>query len=147
MMIRHLPHSYPSKRSFWIGLILWGIIGVSFLLSWYLSFKSGRTFDYKLLYVYLPLILFVSSIWFGTYYTLHEEFVEIRVGPWFRKKIPCKSITAVTRNRSFISAPAFSSERLLIKYNLHDEVLISPEEELEFITQLKKRNPAIRVDI
>lgn len=146
-MIRHQPNSYPSKRSFWIGLILWGIIGVSFLLSWYLSFRAGKTFDYKLLYVYLPLILFVSSIWFGTFYTLAEDHLEIKVGPWFKKKLPYKRITKVERNHSFISAPALSSDRLLLKFNRYDEILISPLDEIEFVSQLKRKNPAIRVDI
>jgi len=139
--------TYASKRSFWIGFILWGIVAVSFIFSWYFSFKAGKLFDIKLLYIYLPLVFFVGSVWFGTSYTLTEENLEIRVGPWFRKKIPYRSINGIKRNRSYISAPAFSSDRLLIKYNLYNEILISPEDDLDFVAKLKKKNQSIRVDI
>lgn len=139
--------SYPSKKSFWIGFILWGIVVVSFIFSWYFSFKAGKLFDAKLILIYLPLVLFVGSIWFGTSYTLTEENLEIKVGPWFRKRIPYRRINGIKRNRSFISAPAFSTDRLLIKYDLYNEILISPEDEIDFVAQLKKKNQAIRVDI
>jgi len=146
-MHAHEPLSYPSKKGFWIGLLLWGIVILSLLLSWYLSFKAGKSFDIKLLYIYLPLVLFLISIWFGTYYALHEDHLEIKVSIWYRKRIPYKNIRGIKRNRSFISAPALSADRLLIRFDSYDEILISPVDELDFVARIKKKNPAVRIDV
>jgi hypothetical protein len=126
---------------------MWGIIIASFAISWFISFKSGKLFDIKLLIVYLPIAGFIASVWYGTNYTITQDHLVIRIGPWFRKKIPLKNITGIKRNRSYISAPACSSERLLIRYGQYDEILISPDNEVDFVANLKYFNHTIKVEL
>ena len=79
-----------------------------------------------------------------TYYTLTPTQLEIRCGFW-RTQVAIDQITKVTPTRNPLSAPAFSLDRLEIKYGKYDYVLISPADKTDFLLRLSQLNPAIQL--
>jgi hypothetical protein len=75
-----------------------------------------------------------------TSYRFTDQELVVRSGP-LRYRVPLAKIRRVTRSRSLLSAPAMSMRRLEIAYNTHDTVLISPNDEAEFLATLKRKAP------
>lgn len=65
---------FPSKRDWWLGLIIW----VAILLPPVMLIKEGA---YSQLLICIPIASFVSWIWFGTGYTITEKELKIKSGP------------------------------------------------------------------
>ena len=86
------------------------------------------------------LMLFVTS------YEITEDLLIIKVGPIPYAKIKLNEISLVERSYNPLSAPASSLKRLYIKAK-HQDILISPVDEQEFIRLLKTRNPNITINI
>ena len=124
----------------------------------------------KVILVPLAILLFVTEIlmlinrfWIGAglcllisgfivylyYYTSYEltadKKLRIRSGFLYRKEIYIPTIKKVRTIRNHFVSPALSADRLEISYHRYGRVFISPEEASEFIGQLRKLNPKIRI--
>ena len=118
----------------------------------------------------LALLLFITEIlmiinrfWIGAalcllicgfivylyYYTSYEftadKMLKIKSGFFYSKEIHVPTIKKVRSIRNHFVSPALSADRLEISYHRYDRVLISPEEASEFISQLTRLNPKIRI--
>ena len=91
------------------------------------------------------LILVLIHTYFNTYYTIAGNELKVRYGFIINKKIDICSIKNVVSKRDMRSAPALSTDRVEIFYNQNDSVLISPEDQAEFIERLKAINGEIVV--
>lgn len=112
--------------------------------AWHLGnvFGGGAPFD-PLLGVLPPLIL--GLLWLVTvpcYYELRSQALVARSGI-ILFAIPLLAITRVRRTRTVISAPAWSLQRLEIRYGKTQRLIISPERETEFLRELKLRAPQL----
>ena len=83
------------------------------------------------------LILVLIHTYFNTYYTIAGNELRVRYGFIINKTIDIGSIRKVVPTRDMRSAPALSTDRVEIFYNQNDSVLISPEDQAEFIERLK----------
>jgi hypothetical protein len=91
------------------------------------------------------LILVLIHTYFNTYYTIADNELKVRYGFIINKTIDIGSIKKVVSTRDMRSAPALSTDRVEIFYNQYDSVLISPEDQAEFIERLKGINGEIVV--
>ena len=93
----------------------------------------------------IPLLfaaLFVRYIFLNTYYVLKEEVLLVK-GGLVDENIKVASIKSIEETHTLISAPALSFDRLEIRYNKHDSVIVSPRNKQAFIDSLLTVNPAI----
>lgn len=92
------------------------------------------------------LSLFIFYIYKATAYELTgDDKLKIRSGFLYHREIYVKSIRKVRATRDALASPALSLDRIEIQYNRYDRVLISPDEQKEFISRLRQVNPRITV--
>lgn len=61
------------------------------------------------------------------------------------ERIGISKITKFEKSNSVLSSPALSLDRLSVRYDKYEEVLISPKEKKAFIDELLKANPNIEI--
>lgn len=99
--------------------------------------------------IFLGMILPVFSLWmwFGTFYTIEKDILIARSGPQVFK-IPVGQISTVRLNQKTFGSlwkPTLSWNSIKVEYNKSDSVVISPEKQDEFISELLKINPGIEI--
>jgi hypothetical protein len=120
----------------------------------------GIMLPLALIFTAVLLLMIVNKIWFmavfiliigllitycfvNTYYLIDGNSLVVRSGFLFNKTIPIQSIFEIRDTKSILSAPALSLDRIEVKYNKRDSVVISPKDKLHFIDELQKRNASI----
>lgn len=85
------------------------------------------------------------DVYFQTYYEIDttQNLLRIKGGIFVNKKIPIESIRKIEESKSAVSGPALSNQRLEIYYKTYDSILISPENPIDFITQIQTYNSNI----
>lgn len=141
--------TYRSRISVMLTIIYWGILS---FISVSIFIKTLRTsFSQPLPLVLFGMIfIFFAIVWLRTRYIFEGDWIIIKIGPFTTDKVYIPSVVAIRRSYSILSAPANSRKRLALRMkigNKHPFVLLSPEKEVEFITELKKINPEIDVDL
>lgn len=71
----------------------------------------------------------------------------IRSGVLVRQKIEIESIREIENTSTILSSPALSFDRIVIRYGIYDETVISPKDKTAFCKLLKDRNLSIVVNI
>ena len=89
------------------------------------------------------LTIYLFSLTSLTRYVVEGESLTVFYGFFLKKTIPVSSITSIQPSHNALSSPALSLRRLAIRYNKHDEILVSPEEPEAFVAALKAVNPKI----
>jgi hypothetical protein len=81
----------------------------------------------------------------STSYEIREKDVLICKMLFFKKQIPIKNIRKIERaNGLYLGWKMNTSWKcLVVHYNKYDELLISPDKEVEFITELTRLNTSI----
>lgn len=134
---------YPTRVDRWLG-----VIAAAYLLlalgvpAWLLGSAVGSSQPIDLGLVALPLGV-LAAMWAIAYpceYSFESDKLVVRSG-LLRIRIPLLSITRVEPSRSLASAPAWSFDRLLIRYGRTQRVLISPREKAAFVAELEMRTP------
>ncbi|RYY91008.1 MAG: hypothetical protein EOO15_00260 [Chitinophagaceae bacterium] len=97
-----------------------------------------------LIFILLATIFIVHMI-VTTCYIIDDETLIIKSGVFFKKSISINSIREIKATKNPISSPAASLDRLIITYNIHDNVIISPKEKNRLINSLLNINPSINV--
>jgi hypothetical protein len=96
--------------------------------------------------LFLP-IAYISHLTKNTYYEINGKMLLIKAGFLYKKEIDIETIRAVHSSINLLSAPALSFDRLEIKYNKYDSILISPKNKQAFIQSLLQVNNAITIQI
>ena len=81
----------------------------------------------------------------STCYQITGGRLVIQVGILYRNAVHIRTIKRVRTTRNLSLAPALAFDRLEISFNRYGRVLVSPDEQAEFISELVKANPKIRV--
>ena len=89
--------------------------------------------------------IFIAYIFSSTKYTISDQVLKIECGFLVNISIRVDSIKRISKSQNFISSPANSLDRLEIRYNLCDMVLVSPKNKIAFVQQLKEINPNIEL--
>ncbi|CAG5018384.1 hypothetical protein DYBT9275_05990 [Dyadobacter sp. CECT 9275] len=89
------------------------------------------------------------AVYLNTSYTIKDNGdLEVKGFsiPGRRKVIDIFSIGSIKQIHNTSSAPALSGNRLEIAYNDSEKILLSPQNEQQFIAELRQVNPEISVD-
>jgi hypothetical protein len=128
---------FKSKIDWWFGLILVYPIFLSIT-----ALLEGEWIGLLGLAGVVGFILVLSKT---TQYIINENQLIVKSTWIVNEKIDISKITKIEKSNSILSSPALSLDRLLVRYNKYDEVLISPKEKIEFINELLKINPNIEI--
>ena len=90
---------------------------------------------------------FVTHMFLTTYYLIDGRVLKIKSGFLFNKTVAINSIKKIAETRSPFNASAISGNRIEIKYNKADSIIISPKDKSGFVSELKKINPDIEFDL
>ncbi len=86
-------------------------------------------------------------MWFDTYYIIKDDKVYYK-SAFIKGAISISIIHEIEKNKGLYAGmikPALSTKGLILKYNKYDDMYLSPEREDEFIAELQKINPEIKV--
>lgn len=81
-----------------------------------------------------------------TDYKIKGDNLYIRCGVLFNMTLPISKISEITHKSTILSSPALSAKRIGIKYGQKNRVYVSPENQEDFISDIKSINPDIIID-
>ena len=91
--------------------------------------------------------IFILYIFFSTKYIIDVGVLKIRSGILFKKDVKIQDIKSIYKTNTIMASPAASFDRLEIKFDKFDSVVISPENKVDFLNDLLKINPNIKSDV
>ena len=100
---------YPSKISY--GLLIF-ILAVLIGTTIPMIFKPVWTG----LLISTAVILFTLHLFLNTYYVIDGEFLVVKSGMIFNKKVDINSVKSIKETKTIISAPALSFDRLEVNW-------------------------------
>lgn len=89
---------------------------------------------------------FMLHLVFSTSYTFHEDRLICRSG-FFKKEIHYVGIRKIEKGNQLYAGwkMTLALKGIIIHYDRFDDILLSPEDEKEFIQELLVRNPSIEL--
>jgi membrane protein YdbS with pleckstrin-like domain len=135
----HRQRRFASKRDLWLVLVLWGAaLGLLFASMDVAGSQTHAAFKIVFVVACIMGAALIPWILYGTSYTLTNEALLIRCGP-FRHRVMVSTIQEVAPSRNPVSSPACSLDRLHIKYQgSRHGVLISPGNKRSFLEELSR---------
>ena len=110
-----------------------------------LSIKVTNTQSWAIIITSAVVMLAMLGLILGLKYVISGDKLYIHYGIYFKRPIEIDKITKLSETRNPLSSPAASLDRIAIRYNSYDEVMISPKDKAEFIAELLKINNKITV--
>ncbi len=135
--------SYPTKVDGWLKFVSAAYIVLSIgLPAWHLGsmISVGEPFDSGVIVLPLAVLALMWMIAYPCEYAFEPKSLVVRSG-LLRIRIPLLAITRVSPSRNPLSAPAWSLDRLDIRYGRTKRVLISPRRRAAFLADLERRAP------
>lgn len=127
-----------------ISIILAVIMGISCIIFTAITFKVVE----KSILLFLALnILYWGIIYicFDIKYYIKENNLVIKSGFINMGSIDINQIKSIEKSNNILSSPAASLNRISIKYGKYDDILVSPRNQEDFIQELLKINPEIKL--
>jgi uncharacterized membrane protein YdbT with pleckstrin-like domain len=106
--------------------------------------------DYTVLIPFSLILVFLAmsflSILNTTYFILDHDKLICKC-LFFKREIPYSNIRKVEKQTGIYAGIKFSTawRGLVVYYNKYDDLLISPEKELEFMHEIQKKCPTIQI--
>lgn len=122
--------TFPSKKDLWLEILIWVSLGFGLVAVLLSSLWPA-------IIIMLVVVVFTAWIWFYTFYSITEEHLIIKSGP-FSSTIPLANIRGVKKSNSPLASSALSLDRLEIRYK-DGVTLISPEKAEDFVKLLKEK--------
>ncbi len=88
---------------------------------------------------------FIAHLFITTKYTVHNHTLIVSCSFLYKKVIDIHAIQKVIETNNPLSSAATSLDRLEIKFNKQQSILISPKLKKEFVTHIVAINPTIEV--
>jgi hypothetical protein len=88
---------------------------------------------------------FIAHLFITTKYTVHNHTLIVSCSFLYKKVIDIHAIQKVIETNNPLSSAATSLDRLEIKFNKKQSILISPKFKKEFVTHIVAINPTIEV--
>ena len=125
---------YKSKVDLWLALFVGGALAFAVIAGFT---DAIQTREWAGGVVPVVAILFLRAIaWPASYEFQDDEFI-VHSG-LLRWKIPWKDIRGIEPSRELWSSPAWSLDRLKVKYGKRSWVLISPERREDFLEDFRR---------
>lgn len=119
-------------------------MGTAFVVSLLLCYKFVLILLVDVVFVGFGLWLMLDML-FHTDYTIRGNVLHIRCGFLYRMTLPISKIKEITLRTTILSSPALSAKRIGLRYGRRSTVYISPQNQNDFIADLKSVNPEIKV--
>lgn len=134
---------YKSRVARWY---LWTCVGVAaaFVGSIFLCYYSTWILLIDVVFVGVCVALMLDML-FHTDYTIRGDKLEIRCGILFRMTLPVSRIIEISHKSTMLSSPALSAKRIGIRYGRKNWVYVSPQNQENFISDLRSINPEITI--
>lgn len=130
-----------------VSLLVIGPVLAIFVLTMFLIYQEGGSIQEVLAMLGGTLALSLYLI-FGIWYEItNDNILKVRASIFYKIDVPIEKIHTIEKTNSILSAPAASLNRIEIKYNKYDSVIISPNHREMFIQELLKFNPDIEVKL
>jgi len=131
---------FSSKRDIWLMFIFWLLIFLFIIPPLFIM-------DASWIGVLIPFsgAIVMLWIWFNTGYTIEESVIKINYGP-IKKSIDIHEINSIRSARNPFIDPALSMDKIEINYAAFKTIAISPKNQEEFVHQLLRKNPHIRIE-
>lgn len=137
----------PSKRDLWVtGLLVVSVMVVACVAV--AIYLHARNWPAQLVGSGVMMLesLFIVDVLMRTDYTLTESELKARCGV-FRWRVPYETIQSVKSQRTWISGPALSMDRLVVRLsNRRLSLVISPEDSQRFLAELAERARTLTPD-
>lgn len=136
---------FPSKVDGWLLWLvrLTMLVTVGVVMAVTLS-QGDRGAAITATAIVLAAHAFVEWIFQSTYYSVDQDYLRIRSGP-FRWRVLITDIESIAPSNSMLSSPALSLDRLRVNYRGGKWILVSPSDRAWFINALRSVNPRIEV--
>ena len=131
--------TYKSKIDVWLVVLFY----VMMLLPTLVALID--MFSWIMVALDVLLLGFVSIILFNTKYIIDGELLYIKCGFLPKEKCFIPQIVKIKNTHNIISAPAISLDRIEIRLNNRQRLIISPLDKEKFINHLRAINPNIIV--
>lgn len=132
--------TYKSKIDIWLVVLFY----VMMLLPTILTLID--MFSWTMMALEGLLLVLVSILLFNTKYIIDGELLYIKCGFLPKEKCFISQIVKIKNTHNIISAPAISLDRIEIRLNNRQQLIISPLDKEEFINHLRAINPNIIVE-
>lgn len=99
------------------------------------------------LLINIPLIAWLLHMGYNTYYIIENGTLYITCGLFYKEQFLVADIIQVRATNNPLSSPALSMERLEIQCKDKKTVMISPRQKTDFIQELIRLNPQIKVSV
>jgi hypothetical protein len=133
-------HTYGSRVDAWLAAVL--ILAVVLVSGASLA-AAVDTGNLASLAPAVIMGLVLGLLVFPIRYTMQEDLLLIQSGV-LKYRVPYAEITDVSPSREAWSSPAMSLDRLKIQYGAGKSILISPENQAEFVNELSARVESAR---
>lgn len=132
---------FKTKVDWFYKSIILFLLAV-FIIGEVSIYQSKNTLEAVILgLIFLLIISFLIAAIFTTRFTFESDHLLCKFSFW-KKKIPYATIKKIERQESVIYGGwkmSTAAKGLIIHYNSYDELLISPENEEEFILMLNSK--------
>ena len=139
--------TFFSTKNMFTVVFLWLTIALLIILL-FLKTKEKEPLIYLIDGILILVIGLLLWILLDTKYVIIENQLRYYSGP-FRGKIAIDKIRKITVHSGWYvpvnMKSALDTKGLIIFYNQFDDLYISPKHQKEFLTLLKKHNPAIEI--
>ena len=135
-----------SKVDTWLGVLVLGALAFGSVACAIAVLSDPKAPDGLVVLALLPWVVTAAASWPITY-RVREDLLLIQSG-LLRFKVPVKQITEVRESRCSLSAPAWSLDRLLIRYEVGGKmksVMVSPQDKSLFLADLRAANSRLKV--
>jgi hypothetical protein len=126
-----------AKIDLWISVLLWSMN--IFYIVLFFVIPLNELWVYAVFIV--PVIIMMIWILIGSYYELREDYLYMRIGPFFGR-IKYENIKSLTLKNNLLSSMAMSYHRIEIKEHkksyLRGTTFIGPQNREEFYEELKR---------
>ncbi len=136
---------YPSKVSYGLLTFIFLVFFTPLIPNLINDGLNTKMFGVIVLLVIV--FAFILHMFLKTEYTIDNNKLKIRCGPFPYKPIAIADIKEIHKTSSILSSPAPSFDRIEITYGELNTIIISPKDKLNFSKDLMKINPDIKNNI
>ena len=123
---------------------MFGLIGIILIIN-LLRFLNGYGFSIPVLALTLFLTVMVIWMWKDSIYSIENETLNIKNGP-FTQKVDINGIIKINNGAPSIFKGKLSTFQLTLIYGKKKKLNVYPVDKKDFIKSLKKINPKIIVE-
>lgn len=134
---------YKSKVAKWYLWTCYGLVA-AFVATLFLCYISTWILLIDVVFMGACVALMCDML-LHTDYTIKGDKLYIRCGVLFRMTLPISRIIEITHKSTLWSSPALSAKRIGIRYGQKSWIYISPENQEDFIADIKSINPEISI--